>query len=62
MVEVVLTDAFCKMLFLIFAGLSHAVFKGVMKKGYKVPTPIQRKVKKLAFVLYAQLLIVLNII
>ncbi|KAJ8286821.1 hypothetical protein GJAV_G00043670 [Gymnothorax javanicus] len=24
-------------------GLSHPVFKGVMKKGYKVPTPIQRK-------------------
>jgi len=28
----------------IVVGLSHAVFKGVMKKGYKVPTPIQRKV------------------
>ena len=25
-------------------GLSHAVLKGVLKKGYKVPTPIQRKV------------------
>ncbi|CAG0898499.1 unnamed protein product, partial [Darwinula stevensoni] len=24
-------------------GLSHAVFKGIMRKGYKVPTPIQRK-------------------
>ncbi|XP_077399164.1 ATP-dependent RNA helicase DDX54 isoform X1 [Vanacampus margaritifer] len=24
-------------------GLCYAVFKGVMKKGYKVPTPIQRK-------------------
>nr|XP_054754482.1 LOW QUALITY PROTEIN: ATP-dependent RNA helicase DDX54-like [Lytechinus pictus] len=24
-------------------GLSHAVFKGIMKKGYKIPTPIQRK-------------------
>ncbi|KAI8490114.1 ATP-dependent RNA helicase ddx54 [Branchiostoma belcheri] len=24
-------------------GLSHGIFKGVMKKGYKVPTPIQRK-------------------
>ncbi|KAM5311720.1 ATP-dependent RNA helicase DDX54 [Glossophaga mutica] len=24
-------------------GLSYAVFKGIMKKGYKVPTPIQRK-------------------
>ncbi|RDD43326.1 ATP-dependent RNA helicase DDX54 [Trichoplax sp. H2] len=24
-------------------GLSHVVFKGVMKKGYKLPTPIQRK-------------------
>ena len=25
------------------AGLSHAVFKGIVRKGYKVPTPIQRK-------------------
>ena len=24
-------------------GLSHEVWKGVIKKGYKVPTPIQRK-------------------
>lgn len=24
-------------------GLSFPVFKGVMKKGYKLPTPIQRK-------------------
>nr|XP_002130371.1 ATP-dependent RNA helicase DDX54 [Ciona intestinalis]XP_026692180.1 ATP-dependent RNA helicase DDX54 [Ciona intestinalis] len=24
-------------------GLSHSVFKGVIRKGYKVPTPIQRK-------------------
>ncbi|XP_021113107.1 ATP-dependent RNA helicase DDX54 isoform X2 [Heterocephalus glaber] len=24
-------------------GLSYLVFKGIMKKGYKVPTPIQRK-------------------
>lgn len=24
-------------------GLSYSVFKGIMKKGYKVPTPIQRK-------------------
>ena len=28
-----------------FIGLSHAVFKGVMKRGYRVPTPIQRKVE-----------------
>lgn len=27
------------------SGLSYAVFKGIMKKGYKVPTPIQRKVR-----------------
>lgn len=27
------------------AGLSYPVFKGIMKKGYKVPTPIQRKVR-----------------
>lgn len=26
-------------------GLSYPVFKGIMKKGYKVPTPIQRKVR-----------------
>ena len=26
-----------------FVGLSHAVFKGIIRKGYKVPTPIQRK-------------------
>lgn len=25
-------------------GLSQAVLRGVLKKGYKVPTPIQRKV------------------
>ena len=25
-------------------GLSLSVFKGIMKKGYRVPTPIQRKV------------------
>ncbi len=24
-------------------GLSHAIFKGVVRKGYKIPTPIQRK-------------------
>ncbi|XP_057308586.1 ATP-dependent RNA helicase DDX54-like [Hydractinia symbiolongicarpus] len=24
-------------------GLSHQIFKGVIRKGYKVPTPIQRK-------------------
>lgn len=27
------------------SGLSYPVFKGIMKKGYKVPTPIQRKVR-----------------
>lgn len=25
-------------------GLSAATFNGIMKKGYKIPTPIQRKV------------------
>ena len=25
-------------------GLSSAMYKGVMKKGYRLPTPIQRKV------------------
>lgn len=28
-------------------GLSYPVLKGVLKRGYKVPTPIQRKVQKL---------------
>ena len=27
-----------------FPGLSFPVFKGIMKKGYRLPTPIQRKV------------------
>jgi len=27
-----------------FTGLSHNVFKGITRKGYKIPTPIQRKV------------------
>lgn len=30
--------------FSMIPGLSFPVYKGVMKKGYKVPTPIQRKV------------------
>lgn len=30
--------------FSVVSGLSFPVYKGVMKKGYKVPTPIQRKV------------------
>ncbi len=29
---------------LFLSGLSPAIFKAVMKRGYKVPTPIQRKV------------------
>lgn len=24
-------------------GLSHGVFKGIFRRGYKIPTPIQRK-------------------
>lgn len=31
--------------FSMILGLSFPVYKGVMKKGYKVPTPIQRKVE-----------------
>lgn len=31
------------------SGLSYPVYKGVMKKGYKVPTPIQRKVHQYHF-------------
>ena len=27
-----------------FPGLSFPVFKGIMKKGYRLPTPVQRKV------------------
>lgn len=30
-------------------GLSFPVIKGVLKRGYKVPTPIQRKVGKRIF-------------
>lgn len=33
------------------AGLSYPVYKGVMKKGYNVPTPIQRKVSPLSFLI-----------
>ena len=29
-------------------GLSHAVFKGIIRRGYKIPTPIQRKTIPLA--------------
>lgn len=29
----------------LISGLSYAVFSAVMKKGYRVPTPIQRKVR-----------------
>lgn len=25
--------------------LSHSVLKGILKRGYKIPTPIQRKVR-----------------
>lgn len=31
------------------SGLSYPVYKGVMRKGYKVPTPIQRKVSQCRF-------------
>ena len=24
-------------------GLSHGIFKGIFRRGYKIPTPIQRK-------------------
>lgn len=27
-------------------GLSVSVFKGLTRKGYKIPTPIQRKVRR----------------
>lgn len=33
-------------------GLSFPVLKGVLKRGYKVPTPIQRKVRKKYFLMY----------
>lgn len=33
----------------IISGLSYPVYKGVMRKGYKVPTPIQRKVSQCHF-------------
>lgn len=27
-------------------GLSFSVLKGILKRGYKIPTPIQRKVRR----------------
>ena len=33
-----------------FLGLSYAVYKGVIRKGYKVPTPIQRKVRMIMMI------------
>ena len=30
-------------------GLSYPILKGVLKRGYKVPTPIQRKVLEFIF-------------
>lgn len=38
-------------------GLSHNIFRGVMKIGYKIPTPIQRKVSCNTFLQPSQLLI-----
>lgn len=35
-------------------GLSFPVLKGVLKRGYKVPTPIQRKVSKIIFFMYVR--------
>ena len=42
----VTTSAICLILSLIFSripGLSYNILKGILKKGYKIPTPIQRK-------------------
>lgn len=33
-------------LWCLHSGFSYAVYKGLMRKGYRVPTPIQRKVRK----------------
>lgn len=35
---------YSKLFFLYILGLSQPVLKGILTKGYKVPTPIQRKV------------------
>eukprot|EP01147_Barroeca_monosierra_P002223 gene2223-5234_t len=37
------SGGFQSMVIFELAGLSHTVFRGIMDKGYKVPTPIQRK-------------------
>jgi hypothetical protein len=42
---------FYKHYYILFLGLSHSVYKGVMRKGYKIPTPIQRKVNYMYCVL-----------
>lgn len=35
-------------------GLSYNIYRGVMKCGYKVPTPIQRKVINLKIIYFPQ--------
>jgi ATP-dependent RNA helicase DDX54/DBP10 len=37
-------------------GLSYNVFHGIMKCGYKIPTPIQRKVSSIKLFLFFSIL------
>jgi ATP-dependent RNA helicase DDX54/DBP10 len=39
-------------------GLSYNVYHGVMKCGYKIPTPIQRKVSSIKLSYYSEFLII----
>lgn len=41
-------------------GLSQTVLNGILKRGYKIPTPIQRKVRKIIFVNNFNLLIFIS--
>lgn len=35
-------------------ALSYPILKGILKRGYKIPTPIQRKVSMIQILLYSK--------
>ena len=39
-------------IYIFFSGFSYAIYKGIIRKGYKVPTPIQRKVNNQDFIYF----------
>ena len=47
--SIIAQTQYCLTKLCMISGLSYPVYKGVMKKGYKVPTPIQRKVSQQYF-------------